>query len=364
MPSNQTQSKPTNPMRSLRRHIAALASLPEADEPVISCYLDLRTPIESLRSSFAMWATAARHSLPKETRPSFDAAKTDIVQAMKQTWPDEVRSVAIFARPGTPELLMVQPFSATLETHFDVSPKPAIFPLVQLKDRFNRFVVVVCTEETGRIVEVTLGAVSEEIMTSRPDLHARLGRQLSREHFHHRREEDTRRFIKDQVEIIANLMARRGLNHLILAGHPRHVSALKDHLPKHILSQVVGSVLHAPNGHDYSPVIEEAIDTFIQAEQDESHSTVQRLHAQIRRNGLAVVGIEASRQAIEVGAASELVISEELPHADREELVRLAATHDISIEVCEGDDLLQSHGGVGCLLRFRLEYLGLENQVE
>ena len=36
--------------------------------------------------------------------------------------------------------------------------------------------------------------------------------------------------------------------------------------------------------------------------------------------------------------------------------MRLATQHDLPIEVCEGDELLQSHGGVGCLLRFRLEY--------
>lgn len=46
--------------------------------------------------------------------------------------------------------------------------------------------------------------------------------------------------------------------------------------------------------------------------------------------------------------------------ADREELVRLATLYNIAIEVCEGDELLQSHGGVGCLLRFRMEYLPIE----
>jgi stalled ribosome rescue protein Dom34 len=68
------------------------------------------------------------------------------------------------------------------------------------------------------------------------------------------------------------------------------------------------------------------------------------------------VGIHACREVIEAGAASQLVISEELPHPDREELVRLATLHDLPIEVCEDDELLQSHGGVGCLLRFRMEY--------
>jgi len=331
--------------------------MPETDDPVISAYFDLRRPVEVLRSAFETWSTAARNTLPKAARPMFDLAKSEVRAQLKQTWPETIQGLAVFSRAGEQPLLMALPFQASLETHFDASNRPAIFPLVQLKDRFHRFVLVICTEDTGRIMEMTLGAVTEEILTTRPDPGGRLGRQLSREHFHHRREEDTRRFVRDQVSIITNLMTRRGLNHLILAGHPRHVAQLRDQLPKHLQARVVGSVLHAPNGRDCSPLLEQAIDAFIEAEQDESRSTVERLHEQVRRQGLAVVGIHACREVIEAGAASQLVISEELPHPDREELVRLATLHDLPIEVCEGDDLLQSHGGVGCLLRFSMEYL-------
>jgi ribosomal protein L30E len=343
-------------MQQLRRHISALATLPENGAPVLSAYFDLRRPVEVLRAAFETWSTAARNALPKAERPMFDNAKSEIRAMLKQVWPADIQGLASFARSGDHPLLMALPFQAALETHFQVSNRPAVFPLIQLKDRFHRFVLVICTEDTGRIMELTLGAVTEEILTTRPDHANRIGRQLSREHFHHRREEDSRRFVRDQVLIISNLMARRGLNHLILAGHPRHVAALRDQLPKHLQTRVVGSVFHAPNGHDYSPLLDQAIDSFIAAEQDESRSTVERLHEQVRREGLAVVGIHACREVIEAGAASQLVISEELPHPDREELVRLATLHDLPIEVCEGDELLQSHGGVGCLLRFRMEY--------
>lgn len=344
-------------MQHLRRHISALATLPETDAPVISAYFDLRNPVEVLRSAFETWSVAARSTLLKSARPMFDAAKSEVRALLKQEWPQDIQGLAVFARSGAHPLLMALPFQASLETHFDASVRPAIFPLVQLKDRFHRFVLVICTEDTGRIMELTLGAVTEEILTTRTDNGNRLGRQLSREHFHHRREEDTRRFLRDQVHIINNLMARRGLNHLILAGHPRHVAQLRDQLPKHLQARVVGSVFQAPNGHDCAPLLDRAIDTFIEAEQDESRGTVERLHEQVRRNGLAVVGIHACREVIDAGAASQLVISEELPHPDREELVRLATLHDLPIEVCEADELLLSHGGVGCLLRFRMEYL-------
>jgi ribosomal protein L30E len=346
-----------NSMLALRRHITALATLPETEAPVISAYFDFRSPMEVLRSSFENWSTAARSTLPKGQRPMFDMAKSEVRMQLRKSWPETIQGLAVFSRAGEHPLQLPLAFEANLETHFETSTRPAIFPLVQLKDRFHRFVLVICTEETGRIMEMTLGAVTEEILTTRPDPGGRFGRQLSREHFHHRREEDTRRFVRDQVSIITSLMARRGLNHLILAGHPRHVAQLRDQLPKHLQARVVGSVFQAPNGRDCSPLLDHAIDAFVEAEQNESRDAVERLHEQVRRQGLAVVGIHPCRDVIHAGVASQLVISEELPHPDREELVRLAILHDLPIEVCEGDELLRSHGGVGCLLRFRMEYL-------
>jgi ribosomal protein L30E len=346
-----------NPMQQLRRHIAALATLPESGVPVISAYFDLRSPRETLRSALEIWSIAARHTLSKKDRAMFDQSKSEILLMLGQTWPEEMQGLAVFARSGDHPLLMALPFQAVMETHFDLSARPVIFPLVQMKDRFHRFVLVISTEEKSRIMELSLGAVTEEIITTKDELCARLGRQLTKEHFHHRREEDTKRFVRDQVQIITNLMAQRGHNHLILAGHPRHLSPLREQLPKHLQSRIVGSLFHAPNGHDFSPLVDQAIDAFVRAEQEESRTTVERLHEQIRRQGLAVVGVHACRDAMAAGAVSQLVIAEEIPHADREELVRLATLHDLPIEVCEQDELLLSHGGCGCLLRFRMEYL-------
>jgi ribosomal protein L30E len=360
MTNTTTSPKPADSMQVLHRHISALVTVPDTNAPVISAYFDLRTPIEALRGSFFMWSSAARSSLPRSSQVLFDEATSEVRNILRQTWTEEIQGLAVITRCGQSPLLMALPFHAVLETHFDVSPRPAIFPLIQLKDRFHRFVLAICTEDSARIMELTLGAVTEEILTSRPDHGNRVGRQLSREHFHNRREEDARRMIREQVTIITNLMARRGLNHLVLAGHPRHVSPLRDQLPKNLQSRIVGTVFHAPNGHDYSPLLDQAIDVFIKAEQIESRTTVDRLHEQVRRQGLAVVGIHACHDAIQAGAASELVISEELPHSDREELVRLATLNHLPIEVCEGDELLKSHGGVGCLLRFRMEYVSTE----
>jgi hypothetical protein len=352
-----TASKPStavvNEIESLRTHLLELATLPETDEPVISAYLDLLESPDYLRSKLLHWAVAARSTLNSKQRHAFDDSRHDVENVIAQQWPEEVRSVVVFSRRGENPLLLVLPFSASMGMHFDVSTVPSIFPLVQLKDRFHRFVVVIATEDASRIFEVTLGAISEEILTQRPELGGRLGREWGREHFHQRKRESDRRFQVDQVTIITNLMAKRGLNHLILAGNPHHVAGLREVLPKQIASRLVGELHKTPSRGDFSNVLDQAVEKFIEAESAESHSTVERLHEQVRRRALAVVGVENSRDAIVGGYAAELVISEELPNAEREELTRLATVRNLPIEVCEGDELLATHGGVGCLLRYR-----------
>lgn len=337
-------------MLAMRRCITTLADLIESESPVVSAYFDLRQPRLDLTSSFCLWASTLRGALPRDARESFDAARDEVLAALGRSKPESL-GLAVFSRSGANPFSMELSFPAPLETHFDAAKRPAIFQLVQLKDRFHRFVLAICGEDRSHIIEMTLGSVSQEIVATRPASSPERGQQLSQEH-HHRHGTETRRsFIDEQVEIIRNLVARRGLNHLILAGHPRQISALRDHLPPHLQARIVASIFQVPNQLDHSPLIESAIQAFIQYEQQESRNTVVRLHDQIGRRGLAVVGIHPCRRALEGGLASELVISEELHTADREELVRLATSQDLPIEVCEGDELLEQHGGVGCLLR-------------
>lgn len=338
---------------ALRRQLQTLATLPVTEAPLFSLFLDLRTQPTRLRHDFKRWAQAARSTLDESKLKCFDAAVTELEKTLHQKWPREVRSVAVYARAGEPSLLVVLPFAAVMETAFHVAEMPTIFPLVQMKDRFHRFVVAISTEDYARVVEITLGAVSEEILTTRPEMRKRIGREWTREHYHQHRYEAGKRFLKEQAEIIRNLMSKRGINHLILAGSHQAVSRLNLALPKGIEARVVDALYRIPSSSDCPQVLDEAIGSFIDFEQDETHAVIEILHERVRSNGLAVVGIEASRQAMELGAASELVISSALPSEQLEPLVRMATAAELPIETCNHDSLLDSHGGVGCLLRYQ-----------
>lgn len=353
MPTSAPQKHQVCNLVALRRHLQTLATLPVTEAPVFSLFLDLRMRPSRLRHDFHQWAQAARSTMNEAKHRDFDNSISELERVFHEKWPPNIRSVAAYARAGQPPLLVAIPFAASLETSFHVSDMPFIFPLVQMKDRFHRFVVAISTEDYARVVEITLGAVSEEILTTRPEMRKRIGREWTREHYNQHRYESGRRFLKEQAEIIRNLMSKRGINHLILAGSHQAIARLNHALPKGIERRVVDALYRIPTSADCPQVLDEAIESFIDYEQDETRAVVEMLHERIRGNGLAVVGHQNCRRAMELGAAAELIISEALPDDEREDLVRLATSIELPIETCTHDELLDTHGGVGCLLRYQ-----------
>ena len=102
-------------------------------------------------------------------------------------------------------------------------------------------------------------------------------------------------------------------------------------------------------------MVEATLATFIEQEQKESLAAVEMLQREINTNGLAVVGSEATLEALKRGQADMLILAKEFYEGElKEELVKLAVRHGIKIETVSGSHILNQYGGVGCLLRYLL----------
>ncbi|NNC90015.1 MAG: hypothetical protein HKN82_16275 [Akkermansiaceae bacterium] len=334
----------------LRKHVIALAALPETDSPVISAYFDLDGPRHERQAELKAWAALARHSFRGDQLRDFDDALAEVMTALDGAGPG--RSLAVFCRWGDYPMVLPLPLAAPVETQFHAGSLPVIFPLVELKDRFHRFVLVVTTSESARIFEINLGEVSEALLAERPGLRERLGREWTREHYQNHRRDRDEKFVKEKVAVIERLMAKRGHNALILAGEPRFVNRLRDQLPKHLAARVAGELRTGVHAGTIPEVVEESIAVFLGEEHRESHDAVRRLDSAVRSGGLAVVGFEATLRAIEAHQADQLILSTDLPAPERERLVRLAAQQDLPIETVRDSSLLERNGGAGCLLRY------------
>jgi len=283
----------------------------------------------------------------------YDDALAEIRDYLENSLKRNSKGVAIYSRWGKKPVLVPIQFEVPIESEFIVDSVPHIYPLIQLKDTYHRFVIVISTEEEARIIETTIGSITEEIIKNREDLRVRAGREWSREHYRNYRDERQQQHIKEKIQIIEDLVSKGGHNHLVLAGSPKMVAKLRSALPPRLQKILVSTVSRNPRS-GLDPILYDAIQEFMAAEQAESMSHVERLEAAILSGGLGVGGYKESCRALQEGFADMLIIDQDYPEVpSREELVRLATSSSIQVETVKNSEALDQFGGVGCLLRYR-----------
>jgi peptide subunit release factor 1 (eRF1) len=371
-------------LRRLQEHIRTLANVVESEAPLISCYLDLSGGVTACREELGLHLQLLRKCLPARAANEFDTAAAKIQNLLDEGLPPRTKGLAAFSRGGEQSFWLALEFEVPLPTWVACGSTPNIYHLLELKDNYDRYMILLMTETTARIIGVNLGSVTEQLWRSRPELRRRVGREWSKDHYQDYHRERTKQFIHDQVRTLDRLLSERGYEHLMLAGNARITSAVRKALPKRIAEKLVDFV-PACQTDDVSDIVASTLQVFLEREEIESQAIAAQLLTQMRRHGLAVTGANASIQAIKAGQADVLVIVKgydpgqawecitcgnaefELPLPSacpkcrsgrfrefdgKGELSRLAEQRGVALEVVEHSDALMSLGGIGCLLRY------------
>ena len=293
-------------------------------------------------------------SLPDGLQKNFSKTMGKVRSFLSEKSFRGVKSLAIFSREGSVPFFLALEFHVPLPNQIVMDLTPHIYPLIEMMDTYHRYVVVISTEESARIIEVHIGSITESLWMERPELRKRVGREWTKEHYQNHREDRGGKFIKEKVRILERVMSAGGHTHLILAGSPQRTSRLKKALPKRLANRLVDTVVIDENAGTGS-VVEATLAAFIDQEQKESFATVEMLQREINTTGLAVVGSEATLEALKRGQADMLILAKEFYEGElKEELVKLAIRHGNKIETVSGSHSLNQYGGVGCLLRYLL----------
>ena len=342
--------KKTTPLNKL---IHQLIKIEPDSSPLISCFVNIDHPRSNYFTELELRSQHFLNQFSGKRRDDFQDALAEVREYLEKSLKPESKSVAIYCRWGESPTFVAHQFQVPMETALIVDDLPHIYPLVELKDTYRRFVIVLTNENEAQIMETTIGAVTEEILTQRPEIRQRVGREWTKQHYRNHKRERSAQFVREKVRVIESLMNGRGINYLILTGNPKMVGRLKRALPNHLKSRLLDAYGAATN-QGVSPILLESLQLIIAAENIESHDRVAELEQSILSNGLGVAGYQASKDAIEGGYADVLVIDQDLEDEEmREELVRLAAKASIEVETVRRSDRLKALSGVGCLLRYR-----------
>jgi rubrerythrin len=371
-------------IQTLQKHVLTLATIEETGAPMVSCYLNLEKGLAAARRILDERVRLLRKTLPAPQRDSFEHALLGIESRLAAGFQTESLGAAVFSRDGDPKFFLDLEFRVPLPNWIAVDSTPNIYHLVELKDTYDRYVIVLVNERSTRILEVHLGSVTDVAWTKRPALRERVGRGWSREHYQSHHPERNHEFANEVVRFVDEVMSTGGYAHLILAGTPRMTAVIREVLPKRLVSKLI-DVVPASANERTSAVVAATLASFVEEEQQESLAAVDRLQKRICSHGLGVAGSAASLQALKCRQVDMLVMATEYTPEPawkctgcgaaevrqprpatcpscgcprtreldvKEELVRLAELEGCGVEIVHDSEILMRLGGVGCLLRF------------
>ena len=169
--------------------------------------------------------------------------------------------------------------------------------------------------------------------------------------YQRRRLKQVKHFAKDVVEKADLIFSEVKVRRILIAGRDRMITALENELGQKWKDRIITKLrwdLEAAD-QDFLKKIRPMLE---QAERDEEKELVHKLVMEVRRGGLGIAGIAATRSALKRAQVDMLIISKSLTFEVAEELVSLAKSTGAGVEFVQGSHMLEDLGGAGALLRY------------
>lgn len=367
----------------LKEDFRDLALLNESKEPLLTCYLNNDSNERDYREGLDLRIQEIRRTLPENQRLSFEESLAKIEAYLVSEFSIKSKGVAIFVRSGEESFFKAISFDIAFETSFSVDSVPQLYQLVLMKDTYHRYVLLITEESHARIVEVSVGTITQELWTSKPELRESSGRGWTKEHYQNHKQDRENKFIKEKIKVLDKLFTDGKHSHLIIAGNRSNVARVKAKLPKRLLAHLIDNIQF---GGDVltEDIVRASLPKYADFEQLESIDKAAFLLEEVNRGGLAVTATAQSLKALQKGQVDLLILSENYhpPKAWKcldcqytaigektcaceacgsknlidtnlkEEMIRLAELMSSDIEILRNSDALLEIRGVGCLLRY------------
>jgi peptide subunit release factor 1 (eRF1) len=235
---------------------------------------------------------------------------------------------------------------------------PSLYPLARLMDDQETVVVAVVDTNTARLFLSQRGLLRElRGLDENPKFFSMMkgANAMNQARYQNHTLSLRKRFAREAAERIEALVTEYGATQVIVAGDAVATPRLRAALSPRVAALVREEPLHLDITTPRDAIWEEVEPMIRETEADQDRSVVERLIDATLANGLAVTGLEQTRAALEAGQVDTLAISSgaRLPEGTRSQLISLAATTDVDVEIVDNSPDLDAMGGVGALLRYR-----------
>jgi peptide subunit release factor 1 (eRF1) len=382
---------------TLEQIIDRLAGFEPAGLPVISLYLNAqanengRQDFERfLRKEFSSLARTFKAQSPE--RESFDRDVERIDAYLRDELRPETNGVAVFACSGAEEFFEAVQTAAPIENHrLYISNQPHLYPLARLMDQYPRYAVLVADTNRARLFVFARGKAVQRDEVQNVKTRGSSAGGWSQARYQRHTEQYHTQHAKELSDILEEIVREENVEHIILAGDEVIIPKLKAEFPKAVADRVVDVLSLDINAPEHE-VLAESMEAMREHDAQTDAEKVQELLDAYRAGGLAVVGSTDTLEALAMGQVEELIITarQQNVEGDREDVAILSET-EVTEPVVAGQDsgavanidpdsvivsddlvtrarqtaaritfiedatLLEDVGGVGALLRYRIQ---------
>jgi len=332
--------------------------------PVLSIYLDAR-PDSRGKDHYQPFVrkelTSLQRTYPLRSleRQSFDRDVARVQEYLGASVAPASNGIAIFACSGESEFFEPLQLEAPVENHIAVGHRPNVFPLARLLDENPRYALVLADTTFARIFVFAHGRPIDERAMENENLPATGGSGTSQMHYQRHVENHQKEHARELVENLARIVEAERVDFIVLAGNDVILPLIRKELPRNLADRVVDATLRFDKKKPVAEMLGAAAELLREKDAKTDAEKVGRLLDAYRAGGLAEVGMEPVRRALERGQADELLVSAGLDRGappageDAADLVALARRTDTRVTFIEDATLLEPVEGVGALLRYR-----------
>ncbi|MGH6693563.1 MAG: Vms1/Ankzf1 family peptidyl-tRNA hydrolase [Gammaproteobacteria bacterium] len=345
----------------LREELGRLAAFEPTTWPVLSLYLDLRPDQHGRRhyDPFLRKTFPERsRSFKGEARQSFDR-DTERIRDYLAGLPASANGAAIFACAAEHGFFEAVALAAPVERHeLHIGASPHLYPLARLSDQYPRYAALLVDTNSARLFVFSLGRTSDRAHVSNVKTRRASGGGWSEARYQRHVENFHQHHMKEVVGVLERVVREEGIEHIVAACDEVARPLLMEQLPDDLADRLV-DIGHAGIRAPEHEVLAETFGALRQRDADTDLERVEAMLGAWRAGGLAVAGPDNTLDALAKRQVEELLIAaagfDDGKAALADELVRGAHQNGARVRFIEDASLLEDVGGVGALLRFKIQ---------
>ena len=375
----------------LENLLARLSEFEPQQLPVISLYLNAQAN-EHGRDNFHVFVRKELNDRARTYEPhtperaSFDEDMVRIHRYLEQEIVPATQGIVLFACAGANDYFEAAQLDMPIETNrLFVFDRPHVYPLARLLDQYQRYAVLLADTNSARIFVFALGKKQQEkeisnIKTNRSQVggwsQMRYQRHIDNYHLQH---------AKEVVDTFERITREDRIEQVILAGDEETIiPLLREQMSKELAGKVIDTLSLNVNTPEHE-LLETTVESYRKHNAVSDMEKVELLLNEYRADGLGVVGVAETLAALSNGQVEELLISSAVStinyeNAEVEDVLAAYATSDAGgntvtleprtvadeliaraqqvssakVTFIEDASLLETVGGVGALLRYRI----------